>query len=147
MEAKRGSRHILLNGLAMVLAGLTWGIFIVNTPYPRLALVAHIQFIQSGMLFTLLAVLLIKLDHAVGARSLQVIIAAVWLNWLLLFSDVANAWWGTSQMLPIAGGQAGATGAAAWQEALMKVTHIGPSIVLLIAWALLFLGFVRHRKE
>lgn len=90
-----------------------------------------------------MAVLLLKLEHSVGARSMLVLIAAVWLDWVMLLTDVANSWWGTVEMLSIAGRQAGATGAAPRQELLMKISQIGPSLVLLLAWALLLLGFVR----
>jgi hydroxylaminobenzene mutase len=46
-------------------------------------------------------------------------------------------------MLPLAAAQAGATGAAAWQEALLKATHIAAGLALVLAWALLVVGLVR----
>ena len=49
MDVHRGARWILLHGMALVLAGLAWGFFIPDTPYPRLALGAHIQFELSGL--------------------------------------------------------------------------------------------------
>jgi hydroxylaminobenzene mutase len=56
---------------------------------------------------------------------------------------LANAWWGTLQPLSIAAGQAGATGGESWQELVLKVTHIGAGLGLIIAWALLVIGFLK----
>lgn len=143
MDVERGGRHILISGMAMIMVGLLWGTVFNNTPYPRLALTAHIQLMLHGMLFILLAVLLLKLDHGVGPKSVRVMILSVWLAWVMAFSEIANAWWGTSQMLVIAGTQAGAPGALPWQEAFVKLVHIAASIPLIAAWALLMAGFIR----
>ena len=59
-------------------------------------------------------------------------------------SEVANAWWGTTQTLPIAASQAGATGGEPWQELVVKLTHIGAALALIIAWSLLVVGFLKH---
>ncbi len=144
MDVQSGGRHILINGLVMILAGLVWGPIIAGTPYPRLAIGAHIQFELHGLLFILMAVLLLKLEHTVGAKSMLIMVVSVWLTWLMLVSELANSWWGTTQLLAIAGRQAGATGGAFWQESLMKVTHIGAAIVLIVGWAALTLGFVKR---
>jgi hypothetical protein len=136
-------RHILLHGLFLIMAGLLWGFVVPLTPLPRLALVAHIQFMVNGLLVTALAVLLLTVPHRVGPKSLAVMVLAAWLVWPMLLSQVANAWWGTTQVLPIAGQQAGASGGAQWQELTMKLTHIAAAIALVIAWALLIAGFVR----
>lgn len=143
MDVQRGGRHILINGLAMVLVGLIWGIFVPNTPYPRLALAAHIQFESSGLLFIVLAVLLLRLEHSVGPRSVLVMIVSAWLTWLMAFSEAANAWWGTSQILSIAASQAGALGAKPWQETVVKATHAASGLALIVGWGLLLAGFVR----
>ena len=55
----------------------------------------------------------------------------------------ANAWWGTTQMLTIAAGQAGATGGVGWQELVVKLTHIAAGLGLVAAWALLVAGFLK----
>jgi hypothetical protein len=70
-------------------------------------------------------------------------VAAAWLTWLVVLSEAANAWWGATQMLPIAGSQAGAGGAQPWQEMVVKLAHIVPSVVFIVAWALLVVGFVK----
>lgn len=136
-------RHLLLHGLLLVMAGLLWGFVVPLTPLPRLALVAHIQFMVNGLLVIALAVLLLAVPHRVGPKSLTVMVLAAWFVWPMLLSQVANAWWGTRQVLPIAAQQAGASGGATWQELTMKLTHIAAAVALVVAWALLIAGFVR----
>src|SRR5690242_17876547 len=98
MSVEHGGRRILLHGMCFILVGLVWGLVVPHTPFPRLALTAHIQFLTNGLLFVVLACLLLKFTHAVGPRSLWVMVAAVWLTWLMALSEVANAWWGTVQI-------------------------------------------------
>jgi (hydroxyamino)benzene mutase len=143
MNDPNRSRQILIHGLLLVFAGLLWGLVVPHTPYPRLAVGAHIQFVSSGLMFVVVAILLLKVPSGVGRKSIWVMLAAVWLTWAMALSEAANAWWGTTQMLPIAGHQAGAVGATAWQEGLIKVTHIGAGLVLIVAWGLLVVGFVK----
>jgi hypothetical protein len=50
-------------------------------------------------------------------------------------------------LLPIAAGQAGAVGGAAWQETVIKITHISSGLAPIAAWALLIAGFVRNSGE
>ena len=147
MSIHSSSRQILIHGLMLVLAGLVWGLVVPNTPYPRLALGAHIQFETNGLLFIVLATLLLALPHRVGRLSVRVMLLAAWLTWAMALSEVANAWWGTNQMLPIAAAQAGATGGAPWQELLVKLTHIGAGLSLIVAWLLLVVGFVKRAPD
>jgi hypothetical protein len=60
----------------------------------------------------------------------------------MALSEVANAWWGTTQMLSIAAAQAGATQAEPWQELVVNLTHIGAGLALIVAWSLLVIGFL-----
>jgi len=147
MSVPNNARRILIHGLALVLAGLAWGLVVPHAPYPRLALVAHVQFESNGMLIIILAMLLLKFPHRVGPRSTFVMLVAAWLTWAMVLSEAANAWWGTTQMLPIAAGQAGARGGTAWQESVIKITHIGAAIALIVAWALLIAGFAKGAAE
>jgi len=147
MSIHSSSRQILIHGLMLVLAGLVWGLVVPNTPYPRLALGAHIQFETNGLLFIVLATLLLALPHRVGRLSVRVMLLAAWLTWAMALSEVANAWWGTNQMLPIAAAQAGATGGAPWQELVVKLTHIGAGLSLIVAWLLLVVGFVKRAPD
>jgi hydroxylaminobenzene mutase len=143
MTVRNGARHILIHGIALVLAGLVWGLIVPTTPYPRLALTAHIQFESNGVLFIVLAAILLTLPHRVGPRSMRVMALAVWLTWAMVLSEVANAWWGTTEMLPIAASQAGATGGEPWQELIVKLTHVAAALGLIVAWTLVLVGFVR----
>jgi hydroxylaminobenzene mutase len=141
---RSGGRQILILGAALVLAGLGWGFFVPMTPYPRLALGAHIQFVTNGMLAMVLGIVLLKLPHRVGRKSIWVMVLAAWLIWPMALSEVGSAWWGTNQMLPLAAAQAGARGAAAWQEGLVKITHIAAGLALVAAWTLLVIGLARR---
>ena len=144
MSVSRGGWQILIHGLALVFVGLVWGLVVPHTPYPRLALGAHIQFETNGLLFIVVATLLLKLPHSVGRKSVWVIVLSVWLTWLMALSEVANAWWGTTQMLPIAASQAGAAGGKSWQELVVKLTHIAAALGLIVTFALLLAGFVKR---
>ncbi len=143
MKTQNRSRQILLQGLVLVMVGLLFGFVVPLTPYPRVALGAHVQFVTNGLLFLVMGVLLLKLPHSVGPKSTALMLLATWLTWLMALSEAANAWWGTTQMLPIAAGQAKASGGAAWQELVVKLTHIAAGLSLVIAWGLLVAGFVR----
>ncbi len=143
MNPTKGGKQILIHGMTMVLVGLLWGLVVPHTPYPRLALAAHIGFEGSGILYIVVAVLLLTLPHCVGRKSIWVILLAMWLTWVMLLSEVANAWWGTTQMLPIAAHQGGASGGAPWQELVVKLAHIGAGLSLIVAWAMLIIGFAK----
>ena len=104
---------------------------------------AHIQLVTAGILLLIAALLLLTLPHRVGVKSVRVILLSAWLTWAMALSEVANAWWGTTQMLPIAAHQAGASGGAPWQELVEKATHIAAGLALIAAWTVLLIGFVR----
>ena len=113
------------------------------TPFPRLGLTAHIQFTSNGLLYTLLGVVLLAVPHNVGSKSLLVMLLSAVLTWIMLASEIANAWWGTREILSLAAAQAGATGGTAWQEIVLKVTHIVAGLGLLTAWSLFIAGFLK----
>lgn len=147
MNIQSGARQILLHGLMLVMAGLLWGLVVPHTPWPRLALGAHIQFVTNGVLLVVMATLLLALPHRVGSRSLLVMVLTAWLTWVMAGSEVLNAWWGTRQMLPLAAAQAGATGGAPWQEQLVTLAHVFAGLGLIVSWALLLRGFWRAPAE
>ncbi len=93
MSVERAARQILFHGMAMMLAGLVWCFVVPATPFPRLGLTAHIQFTSNGVLFIVLAILLATHPHDVGRRSVAFMLLAAWLTWVMLASEVANAWW------------------------------------------------------
>jgi len=143
MNTQAKSHQILVNGLLLVMVGFLWGFVVPHTPFPRLALGAHVQFVTNGLVFIVMAILLLTLPHNVGPKSSAVMLWAARLTWLMAFSEAANAWWGTAQMLPIAAGQASATGGAAWQELVVKLAHIAAGLSLVVAWGLLVGGFLK----
>jgi hypothetical protein len=61
------------------------------TPYPRLALGAHIQFETNGLLFLVLGILLLKLPHTVGTKSIWVMLLSAWGTWFILLSGTTRA--------------------------------------------------------
>jgi hydroxylaminobenzene mutase len=146
LTVQTGGKQVLIHGLALIFAGLIWGFAPPLTPYPRLALGAHLQFETNGLLFVVLGILLLKLPHRVGGKAVAVMVVSAWLTWLMALSEVANAWWDTSQMLPIAAKQAGAAGAAPWQELVVKLCHIPAALGLILSLGLLIIGFLRHRE-
>jgi len=142
MNGPRGSRQILFHGMAFVLVGLVWGLVVPHTPYPRLALSAHIGFEGTGVLIIVVAILLLALPNKIGHKTVWMILLAIWLSWIMMASEVANAWWGTTQILPIAARQAGANGGTASQELFVKLAHIAAGLALIVAWILLIIGFI-----
>lgn len=131
----------------MVFVGLVWGLAVPNTPYPRLALSAHIQYEVSGMLWILVALLILKVENTLGFKSLIIQTVVVWLTWPMLLAATANSWWGTLDMLPIAGQQAGATGGEPWQETIVFLTHVVAGLALIFSWFVLMLGFWKSPQE
>jgi len=61
----------------------------------------------------------------------------------MALSEVANSWWGTTQMLPISASQAGASGGISWQEMIVGLAHVSAGLGLIVAWALILVGFLR----
>jgi hypothetical protein len=124
MTVQTGGKQVLIHGLALIFAGLIWGFAPPLASYPRLALGTHLQFETNGLLFVVLGILLLKLPHCVGDKAVAVMVVSAWLTWPMALSEVAKAWWGASRMLPIAAKQAGAAGAAPWQELVVKLCHV-----------------------
>lgn len=147
LTIESGGKKILVHGLALVLVGLVFGFALPLAPYPRLALGAHIQFVTNGLLFVLLALVVLKLPYCADLKAVRVLVISAWLTWLMALSEAANAWWGANQMLPIVAKQAGATGAEAWQELVVKLCHLPAAVGLILSVTLLIIGVVRHRAS
>src|ERR1700689_2387660 len=116
MTIQNGGKQILIHGLALILAGLLWGFAPPVTPFPRLALGAHIQFETNGLLLMAVGPFLLTVPPSIGRGALWVMVAAAWLTWLMVLSELSNSWWGTNQLLPISAKQAGPAGAAPWRQ-------------------------------
>jgi hydroxylaminobenzene mutase len=144
MNVATGGRQVLLHGMLLVFVGLVWGLVVPATPFPRLALGAHIQLTVNGMLLMLLATTLLALQHQVGPRSVRLMVVTAWTTWAMALSEVANSWWGTAKMLPLAAREAGATGGEPWQESVIAVAHVVAGVLLIVSWALLVVGFMKR---
>ncbi len=137
------SYYLTGNGALMILVGLLSGLAVAAAPYPRLMLTAHIQFLVNGMMSVFAGLMLKTLLSIVGRRSATLIVWAHVSAWAVCFSEVAAAVWGANKTLPIAAAQAGAPGAAAWQESLVTACHVIPALLLIVAWILLVWGVFR----
>jgi (hydroxyamino)benzene mutase len=137
------SRSNLCQGAVYMLVGLAWGMIVPATPFPRLALTAHIQLTGTGVMFLVAGLVILHLPFTKGSVSAQVLTLGPWLTWPVALSEMANAWWGTRNMLPIAAGQAGASGAETWQESVVTIAHVIGALVLLAYWGVILLGLVR----
>jgi len=132
---------LALNGALLMLAGLFAGAAIPFVPYPRLMLSAHnAGFTVSGTLSMVAGLLLASSLCSLPPRAAWVVIWAHVALWPLSLSEVAAAFWGTNKALPLAAGEAGATGGAPWQEAVVIVCHAVPALMLIAAWVFLVGG-------
>ncbi len=141
------SRSNLRQGAALMMVGLLWGMVVPATPYPRLALGAHIQLTGSGVMFLVAGLVISHLGLGAGTLSGGILTAGPWFAWFMALSEMANAWWGTRNMLPIAAQQAGATGAAAWQEHAVSAAHMVAAIVLIAYWGTILVGLFRNQRS
>jgi len=139
------SRFLAANGALLMLTGLLVGVTVFAAPYPRLMLTAHIQFLVNGMVSVFAALLLKTSLSIVGRRSGRLIVWGHVLAWAVCVSEVGAAVWGANRALPIAAAQAGASGAAPWQETLILVCHVIPALFLIVAWTSLLRGVYRSR--
>ena len=151
MSQLRPAAWLALNGALLMFVGLFVGAAIPLVPYPRLMLSAHnAGFTVSGTLSMLAALLLAASLCTISGRSAKIVIVGHVALWFLSASEVAAAFWGTKQALPLAAGEAGAQGAAQWQETLVTFCHIVPAILLIIAWGILVWGVwrtIRNQRE
>lgn len=141
------SRSILRQGAVYMLVGLIWGMVIPATPFPRLALGAHIQLTVHGVMFLVAGLVILHLPKTTGSASAKILTAGPWLTWPVMLSEMANAWWGTLKMLPISAEQAGAKGAEAWQEYVVTVTHLIGAVGLIAFWGVILVGLLRKPVE
>jgi hydroxylaminobenzene mutase len=137
------SRSNLRQGVVYMMVGLIWGVAIPATPFPRLALGAHIQLIVTGVMFLVAGLVILHLPRTTGSVSAKILLAGPWLGWPAMLTEMANAWWGTRNVLPIAAEQAGATGSGPWQEGIVTVAHVLGSVVLLVYWGTILVGLFR----
>jgi (hydroxyamino)benzene mutase len=99
------AHSLYLVGASLLLFDLCWGFVVGLTPFPKLALTAHIQFMAEGSMVLLAGFLTEKTDLMTLSRGqCWTVWAGMVAVWPTLLSEVANAWWGTKDLLPIVSG-------------------------------------------
>ena len=137
------SRSNLRQGAVYMLVGLVWGMVIPASSFPRLALGAHIQLTVHGVMFLVAGLVMLHLPIGKVGMSAKILVAGPWLTWPVMLTEMVNGWWGAQKTLPIAAGQAGATGAEPWQETIVTVAHLIGAIVLIAYWGVIVAGLFR----
>jgi hydroxylaminobenzene mutase len=141
------SRANLRQGAVFMMVGLLWGMAVPTTPFPRLALGAHIQLTGTGVMFLVAGLVIARLDLGAGRFSRRILVGSPWLTWPIMLTEMANAWWGTRNMLPIAAQQADAPGAAPWQEGLVTAAHLIGAVVMVVYWGVILSGLFGKRQS
>ena len=139
----RVSRANLRQGAVYVMVGLVWGLVVPACPFPRLALTAHIQLTSNGIMYLVGGLVISHLPVAANGMASRILVAAPWMTWLVMLSEMANGWWGTTKILPIAAAQSGASGAAGWQEGVVTAAHLVGAVVLIAYWGVILVGLFR----
>jgi hydroxylaminobenzene mutase len=145
IELSRASRSNLRQGAVYMLVGLVWGFVVPASLFPRLALGAHIQLTAHGVMFLVAGLVMLHLPLPKGGLTEKILIAGPWLTWPVMLTEMANGWWGANKTLPIAAGQAGATGSQPWQENIIAITHLIGGIVLIVYWTVIAAQLFRAR--
>ncbi|OZJ01396.1 hypothetical protein BZG36_05642 [Bifiguratus adelaidae] len=139
---------LVRSGVCLQFLGLFWGIVVPLTPYPRIGLAAHIQFMGSGAMVLLAGILLHQPSIIeLGSVQSRIVYWGFATVWFVIASECANAFWGANQMMAMAAASAGAKGAAPWQEQVVNAAHIFPSIGLILAFGVLLKELFAQRKE
>ena len=95
------SIRLLQSGALLLTTGFVFGMFVHSTKYPRIALSAHINILQHGLLSIAAGLILrteaVKLDE----WQVWVVFVAHLYSWFVNFVSACNAWWGASKTTPI----------------------------------------------
>lgn len=98
----RTAHSLYLTGASLMLFGLCWGFYVPHTPFPRLALTAHIGCMSNGVMIILGGMLVERTDLVkLSETQVKIVWAAMVGTWPVLMTECANAWWGTNGILPI----------------------------------------------
>jgi hydroxylaminobenzene mutase len=86
-------------------------------------------------MFLVAGLVIAHLGLGADAFSRRILISGPWLAWPIALTEMANAWWGSGTMFPIAAQQAGASGAAPWQEGTLNRDWLArPKLVPPMTW-------------
>ncbi|KIM20515.1 hypothetical protein M408DRAFT_30298 [Serendipita vermifera MAFF 305830] len=149
---KSTSTNLIKSGVTLQLFGLLWGLYVPSTPFPRLALSAHLHSMTNGALLTVVGLVLRQTD-LLTLNPLQSSIVTWGLNtaWISIASKCANAYWGTANTLPITAKVANAVGGLEWQEMIVLVSHLATLSMIpafgVITWELFFGVKTANRGE
>ncbi|KAK3342211.1 hypothetical protein B0T25DRAFT_594426 [Lasiosphaeria hispida] len=142
---------LLRHGSGLIGFGLLFGFVVPLTPYPRLALTAHIQFAVEGTMVLAAGALLNskpfqtprgetsdkRVVDYLGPWQRRVVYWGLAGIWVTLGSEALNAWWGTQWVLKIAHDGAGLTGdgpAGVWAERIVAAAHYPFAALLATVW-------------
>lgn len=93
--------NLIKSGALLVSTSLVWGLAISNSRYPRIALSAHLNLLQHGIL-TLAAGLLLKTELVtLEGWQINMVVIPHYLIWYVDFINICNSWWGTNRMLKL----------------------------------------------
>jgi hypothetical protein len=82
-------------------------------------------------MFLVAGLVISHLPFVANGMASRILVSAPWLTWLVMLSEMANGWWGTTKMLPITAAPAGASGAAGWQEGVVTAAHLFGAVLLI----------------
>ncbi|EJT99381.1 hypothetical protein DACRYDRAFT_110101 [Dacryopinax primogenitus] len=151
---QRGISILLLQQAAIVhLFGLIWGFFVPATPFPRMALTAHITAMSDSMSLLLLG-LILRFEGLVKVEQWWMR-AMIWPSpfflWATVFSECANSVWGANKILPISAAASGAHGAKEWQETVVTLCHAIGGVNYVVCWGIivyaLFAGVAAQKEK
>ena len=101
----RTGLSLIRSGLSLQLFGLCWGLGVQATPFPRLALTAHIQLMVEGAMVLLVGITLLQTSVIqLGALQSQIVYWGLGGIWVTMAAECANSFWGTHEILPIVSG-------------------------------------------
>jgi hypothetical protein len=88
-------------GASLYLFAFIWGLFIVTTPFRRLALAAHIQAAANGSMIVIAGVLIQNARYSLQQWEAEVVYLGLCAAWPMVLSECAASYWGTKKILPI----------------------------------------------
>jgi hydroxylaminobenzene mutase len=136
----RQARRLLAAGAILFLVGLLSGLAVPTVTNPRMGLAAHLEGVMNGTFLIAVGAVWTRLVLSTRQRTFAagLLLYGTYANWLFI---TLAALLGTSAATPIAGaGHAGAP----WQEDLVTAGLVTVAIAMIVATALLALGFVRR---
>jgi hydroxylaminobenzene mutase len=136
----RQARRLLAAGAILFLVGLLSGLAVPAVTNPRMGLAAHLEGVMNGTFLIAVGAVWTRLVLSTRQRTAAagLLLYGTYANWLFI---TLAALLGTSAATPIAGaGHAGAP----WQEDLVTAGLVTVAIAMIVATALLALGFVRR---